>query len=947
MKTIKHVIISVLTLAMSLPVVAQEQYLHIYKGGSREKSYVLSSIDSMLIDETANGSFMDLYNKNNKHRVGNLAEISEFKVGGVVLPSGIYMGVLGFNSQLYNKEIGSLSSSTKSAYTSFVNNLTSSNGTLLYYGVENALDALKNAEVPEDLINVTLVTFTDGLDQGSFMMQSKYYDTDSYLTALNNRIKSEKVQNIPINAYSIGLRGNDVSDVAQFQKNLQYLASKNNNAVEVSNISEVNAKFQEIANQVYNESFTSTVGLTIPGQSNGTKIRFTFDNVSNATNSTMYIEGTFRLSDRALTDVTYHGLSCSSGATIIGQQDGIFVTFSFEEVKSLTSRTISASYIDQWSYVASSGKWQINSEFTPENNTTMEVSRKSALIMLVLDCSSSLGSQFSTAKSNANNFISTLAGYGNDEKFSAIDIMTYDDIDIFTTLEKDEMVFVKGGSFLMGAQDADTSAPNYDYGARGNESPVHSVTLSDFYIGKYEVTQQLWEYVMSYSGKAADGSTMSAYATDVWLGDNPYTVGNYYPAYYVSWEDIVDIFIPRLNKITGKTFRLPTEAEWEYAARGGNKSQGYKYSGTNTIDDVAWYSSNSSSSTHQVGTKAPNELGVYDMCGNVWEWCSDWFNDYSSSPTSNPTGPTSGSRRVLRGGSWGYYAIDCRVTIRNYATPDLRYDGLGFRLVYDISKVDTDIFLSLQKDEMVFVKGGTFLMGAQSADASAPNFDNDAGSDESPVHSVTLSDYYIGKYEVTQQLWEYVMKYSGTAADGSSMSAYASDVWLGTNPSSSYGIGNYYPAYYVSWEDIVDIFIPRLNKITGKAFRLPTEAEWEYAARGGNKSQGYKYSGSNTLGDVAWYDGEETHEVGTKAPNELGIYDMSGNVWEWCSDWFSSSYYSSSPTTNPTGPTNGSYRVYRGGSWYNLASYCRVTNRSNRTPDGRSSIYGFRLVLLK
>ena len=968
MKTIKQIIISVLAIAMSLPVVAQEQYLHIYKGGSREKSYVLSSIDSMLIDETANGSFMDLYNKGNKHRVGNLAEISEFKVGGAVLPSGIYMGVLGFNSQLYSKEIGSLSSSTKSAYTSFVNNLTSSNGTLLYYGVENALDALKNAEVPEDLINVTLVTFTDGLDQGSFMMQSKYYDTNSYLTALNNRIKSEKVQNIPINAYSIGLRGNDVSDLAQFQKNLQYLASKNNNAVEVSNISEVNAKFQEIANQVYNESLISTVGLTIPGQSNGTKIRFTFDNVSNAANSTMYIEGTFRLSDRALTDVTYHGLSCSSGATVIGQQDGIFVTFKFEGVKSLTSLSISSSYIDQWTYVSSSNKWQINSEFTPENNTTMEVSRKSALIMLVLDCSSSLGSQFSTAKSNANSFISTLAGYGNDEKFSAIDIMTYDDIDIFTTLEKDEMVFVKGGSFLMGAQRADASAPNYDSEAWDDESPVHSVTLSDYYIGKYEVTQQLWEYVMKYSGLAADGSTMSAYAADVWLGDNPsssYGVGNYYPAYNVSWVDIVNIFIPRLNKITGKTFRLPTEAEWEYAARGGNKSQGYKYSGSNTIDYVAWYSVNSSDKTHEVGTKAPNELGLYDMSGNVWEWCSDWYDEYSSSTQTNPAGPTSGSYRVLRGGSWDGGAGDGRVANRHYSLPDSRYDHHGFRLVCltedsggstetpdepNESVDDIDIFTTLEKDEMVFVEGGTFLMGMQSTDASSPNYDYGADNDESPVHSVTLSDYYIGKYEVTQQLWEYVMKYSGLAADGSTMSAYAADVWLGDNPSSSYGVGNYYPAYNVSWVDIVNIFIPRLNKITGKTFRLPTEAEWEYAARGGNKSQGYKYSGSNTIDYVAWYSvnsSDKTHEVGTKAPNELGLYDMSGNVWEWCSDWYNSSYYTSSATSNPTGPASGFYRVLRGGCWSYYAGSSRVTNRDNSYLVTRYSSIGFRLVCLK
>ena len=299
--------------------------------------------------------------------------------------------------------------------------------------------------------------------------------------------------------------------------------------------------------------------------------------------------------------------------------------------------------------------------------------------MLVLDCSSSLGSQFSTVKTQANNFIGTLAGYGNDEGFSFIDISLMD-TDIFSTLEKDEMVYVEGGTFTMGA----TSEQGSDYDS--DERPTHQVTLSDFYIGKYEVTQQLWEYVMKYSGTAADGSTMSAYGSDVWLGTNPsssYGVGNYYPAYYVSWEDIVNIFIPRLNKITGKTFRLPTEAEWEYATRGGNKSKGYKYSGSNTIGDVAWYTSNSSSMTHPVGTKAPNELGLYDMSGNVWEWCSDWYSSsyYSSSSSTNPSGPTSGSYRVLRGGSWGSYAQYCRVSYRYVSSPGNRYNHSGFRLV--------------------------------------------------------------------------------------------------------------------------------------------------------------------------------------------------------------------------------------------------------------------------
>ena len=193
---------------------------------------------------------------------------------------------------------------------------------------------------------------------------------------------------------------------------------------------------------------------------------------------------------------------------------------------------------------------------------------------------------------------------------------------------------------------------------------------------------------MNYTGAAADGSTMTAVATDPWLGDydpsSTYGKGDYYPAYYVSYEDIVNHFIPRLNKITGKTFRLPTEAEWEYAARGGNKSKGCKYSGSNTIGDVAWYYDyvNSSSKTHQVGTKQANELGIYDMSGNVWEWCSDRYGSYSSTSQTDPTGPTSGSYRVHRDGSWIRDAQNCRVSYRGYESPSIRLHDGGFRLLY-------------------------------------------------------------------------------------------------------------------------------------------------------------------------------------------------------------------------------------------------------------------------
>jgi len=219
--------------------------------------------------------------------------------------------------------------------------------------------------------------------------------------------------------------------------------------------------------------------------------------------------------------------------------------------------------------------------------------------------------------------------------------------------------------------------------------------------------------------------------------------------------------------------------------------------------------------------------------------------------------------------------------------------------------------------DMIEVKGGTFAMGG------TPEQGSDADDDEYPVHNVTLSDYYIGKFEVTQELWQTVM---------------------GGNPSSFEGDRR--PVESVDWDYCQD-FIEELNELTGVNFRLPTEAEWEYAARGGNKSKGYKYSGSDNIDDVAWYDGNsnnQTHEVGTKSPNELGIYDMSGNVGEWCQDYKKDEYESGSQT-NPQGPSSGSHRVLRGGSWDSDAWYCRVSNRPFADPDYWFNIVGFRLVL--
>ena len=216
-----------------------------------------------------------------------------------------------------------------------------------------------------------------------------------------------------------------------------------------------------------------------------------------------------------------------------------------------------------------------------------------------------------------------------------------------------KMIPVAGGTFTMGAT-SEQGSDTWD-----DEKPTHQVKLSSYYIGETEVTQALWQAVM---------------------GSNPsYYEGSNLPVENVSWNDCQE-FITKLNAMTGQKFRLPTEAEWEFAARGGNNSKGYKYSGSNNIDDVAWYYGNSGSNTHAVKTKQPNELGIYDMSGNVWEWCSDWYGDYSSNARTNPTGPSTGSFRVYRGGSWSDHARSCRVSTRGSDSPDYRDCDLGLRL---------------------------------------------------------------------------------------------------------------------------------------------------------------------------------------------------------------------------------------------------------------------------
>ena len=546
-----------------------------------------------------------------------------------------------------------------------------------------------------------------------------------------------------------------------------------------------------------------------------------------------------------------------------------------------------------------------------------------------------------------------------------------------------KMVRVDGGTFMMGSNNG-----------ANNEKPVHEVTLSPYFIGQTEVTQALWK---------ATGCI-----------NRSYYKGSQLPVNNVLWYECLE-FLDRLNVMTGYHFTLPTEAQWEFAARGGNASEGYLYAGSDDIWSVAWYKDNSNDGgtrIHVVVTKQPNELGIFDMSGNVEELCQDKYGAYSSAAQVDPENPITedgDDECVIRGGS--IYAIDtkCRVTVRSlYSNYDRTDNGLRlalrdslpvalgvsednvemmegdvatvsivngkgsyhaassdenvaagyiedskliivamwsgtatFTIWDDQSDLQAQVLVRVGKEcnvngvtfKMMPVEGGTFMMG----DTWDQGLSYGDGDYYCTVHEVTLSNYSIGQTEVTQELWTAVMGYNPSQHD----------TWQNfINPQG--------PVEKMSSDECLE-FISRLNELTGLTFRLPTEAEWEFAARGGNRSRHYEYSGSRYIEEVAWYHGNADHwqggglygpqTVALLMPNELGLYDMSGNVRELCQDWYGP--YSAEPQTNPTGPETGEKRVTRGGSFADLSGDCCCASRGHtyEWPFEGGNLLGFRLVL--
>lgn len=324
---------------------------------------------------------------------------------------GLYVGIMGFNDELHSKTLKILNDQTKDEMKEFIDNLSMSNGTILYHAVNTALDKIEEVTPPSDLINVSVITFTDGLDQGSYVLNDNYNSNDDYLNAVSNRIRTTYISDIPISAYTIGVKGSDVIDVNSFRRNLEKLSSEKDNVYEVESMAQVGNIFANIAQDLYNQSTTYDVTLKLPAQNPGTLIRFTFDNVADAAESTMYIEGTYSRQNNQglLNEVQYVGLQ-NCGPVIYATSSGIFDEFTFVNLLTIDGEQVPATLAKQWYFIPSIETWQNNSEFTPSGNTVVNEEYKSALVMLVLDCSSSLSNDFQSVKNAARQFIETLNG---------------------------------------------------------------------------------------------------------------------------------------------------------------------------------------------------------------------------------------------------------------------------------------------------------------------------------------------------------------------------------------------------------------------------------------------------------------------------------------------------------------------------------------------------------
>jgi formylglycine-generating enzyme required for sulfatase activity len=574
-----------------------------------------------------------------------------------------------------------------------------------------------------------------------------------------------------------------------------------------------------------------------------------------------------------------------------------------------------------------------------------------------------------------------------------------------------KLVLIPAGEFMMGS-------PEGEEGRQSDEDPQHRVRITQpFYLGSAEVTKAQWQAVMRttpWKGWLFAKQSVQECADC--------------PATHVSWDDAV-AFCRTLSQRDGRAYRLPTEAEWEYACRAGSTGS-YSFGDDSfRLGEYAWYEANVGDNgekcARRVCQKRANPLVLYDMHGNVWEWCSDWgaTDYYAESPPDDPQGPSTGSVRVRRGGGWSSGPLNCRSAYRSWAAQDGRSDHVGFRVACILAPpTDADAPPSLPREmsaqhterqraaqevadresaarhqaereraarqsredelqaagrrenerraasefamrreqaaqetaerervaqqhtqrgfeehhinsigmKLLLIPAGEFMMGSPAGEVGRDD-------DEGPQHRVRITrPFYLGATEVTQGQWRAVM---GTAPWRG---------WLVAHQNMREGTD--YPATYVSWDDAM-AFCRALGKRDGRAYRMPTEAEWEYACRAGSTSS-YSFGDEDSrLRGHAWYavnaaDGAEkyAHRVGQKCANSLGLYDLHGNVWEWCSDWYARGYYAQSAADDPQGHPRGSIRSIRGGSWLDAPQDCRSAARNGAAARVRGNHLGFRVA---
>lgn len=450
----------------------------------------------------------------------------------------------------------------------------------------------------------------------------------------------------------------------------------------------------------------------------------------------------------------------------------------------------------------------------------------------------------------------------------------------------EQFVPIAPGTFEMGS----VTGPD-------SERPIHTVHITrSFEMQKTEVTEGQWRAVMGTNPSGED------------------SCGDLCPVVHVSWDDVQE-FLVALNAMDpGKDYRLPTEAEWEYAARAGTTGE---VAGTGVRTEMGWSVRNSRGAPHSVATRKANDWGLYDMHGNVHEWVQDWRGPYPEGPVTDPTGPATGANKVSRGGTWASVPIELRSGFRRASPVWYTKAHQGFRLARGGRSDGPVLGRGFGDEQFASVPAGSFQMGS-----------SEGSSNERPVHIVHITrPFQIQKTEVTVGQWREVM---------------------GTERSDLDSCGDLCAVVQVSWEDVQE-FLDALNaRDPGRNYRLPTEAEWEYAACAGAEGD---FGGTGVPEEMAWYADNsainglrQVHPVAGKKPNAWGLYDVHGNVSEWVQDWYHTSYYERSPTRDPTGPESGTGRVVRGGGWGNPPYCIRCSFRDGSPPTNLGSTIGFRVV---